>query len=76
MWRVCGRREVCTGFWWGNVWERDHLEDTAIDGRMILRWIFRKNDVRARTGMVLIRAGICEYSNKPSDAIKCGVFFE
>jgi len=76
MWRVWGRREVCTGFWWGNVWERDHLEDTGIDGRMILRWIFRKNDVRAWTGMIWIGVGTCEYGNNPSGSIKCGVFLE
>jgi len=28
--------------WWGNVKERDHLEDPRVDGRSILRWIFRK----------------------------------
>ena len=33
---------MCTGFWWGNLRERDHLEDPGIDGRIILRWIFRK----------------------------------
>jgi hypothetical protein len=26
---------------WGNLWERDHLGDTGIDGRIMLRWIFR-----------------------------------
>jgi len=26
----------------GNLMERDHLEDTGVDGRIILRWIFRK----------------------------------
>jgi hypothetical protein len=41
---VWGRGEVCTGFWWGNLRERDHLEDPGIDGRIILRWIFRKWD--------------------------------
>jgi len=25
--------------------ERDHLEDPVVDGRIILRWIFRKWDV-------------------------------
>jgi hypothetical protein len=25
----------------GNVRERDHLEDPGVDGRIILRWIFR-----------------------------------
>jgi hypothetical protein len=29
-------------FCWGNLRERDHLIDPAVDGRMILRWIFRK----------------------------------
>jgi hypothetical protein len=31
-----------TGFWWGNLREGDHLEYPGIDGRIILRWIFRK----------------------------------
>jgi len=29
--------EVYTGFWWGNLRERDHLEDPSVDGRIILR---------------------------------------
>jgi hypothetical protein len=33
--------EVNAGFWWGNLMEREHLEDTGVDGRIILRWIFR-----------------------------------
>jgi hypothetical protein len=37
-----GRGEVYTGFWWGNLRERDHLKDAGIDGRIILRWIFRE----------------------------------
>jgi len=37
-----GRGEAYTGFWWGNLRERDHLEDPDVDGRIILRWIFRK----------------------------------
>jgi hypothetical protein len=36
-----GRGEVCTGFWWGNLRERDHWRDPDVDGRIILRWIFR-----------------------------------
>jgi len=40
-----GRGEVYTGLWWGNLRERDHLEDPGADGRIILRWLFRKWDV-------------------------------
>jgi hypothetical protein len=29
------------GFGWGNLREREHLEDPGVDGRIILRWIFR-----------------------------------
>jgi len=32
---------VCAGFWWGNLREIDHLRDPGIDGRIILRWIYR-----------------------------------
>jgi hypothetical protein len=37
-----GRREVHTGFRWGNLRERDYLEDLSIDGKIILKWIFKK----------------------------------
>jgi len=48
MYEEGGRRvEVYTGFWWGNLRERDHAENLSAYGRIILRWIFRKWDVRA-----------------------------
>ena len=37
MWHVWGRGEVCTGFWLGNLSERDHWGDPDVDGRIILR---------------------------------------
>jgi len=39
-----GRREAYTGFWWGNLRERDHLGDPGVDGRVMLRWISTKWD--------------------------------
>jgi len=48
---------VYTGFWWGNLRERDHLEDPGVDERIILRWIFRKWDFGAWTGWSWIRIG-------------------
>jgi hypothetical protein len=53
-----GRGEVYTGFWWGNLRERNNLGDPDVDGRIILRWIFRKWDVGAWTGLSLLRIGI------------------
>ena len=44
-----GRGEGYTGFWWGNLRERDHLGDPGVDGRIILRWIFRNAYFRCRT---------------------------
>jgi len=37
-----GRGEVRIVVWWGNLRERDHLEDAGVDGRIILGLIFRK----------------------------------
>jgi hypothetical protein len=32
-----GRVEVYTGFWWGNLRERDDWGDPGVDGRIILK---------------------------------------
>jgi len=38
------RRVAYTVFWMGNLNEGDHLEDVSVDGRIILKWIFRTWD--------------------------------
>jgi hypothetical protein len=52
-----GRGEMHTGFCWGNLRERDHLEVPVIDGKIILRWIFRTWDVGAWIGLIWLRIG-------------------
>ena len=54
---VWGRGEACTGFWWLNLREGDHLGDPGVDGRIILRWVFTKWDVGLWTGSMWLRIG-------------------
>jgi len=42
MQRVLGRGEAYTEFCWGDMRERDNLEDPGVDGRIILRWILQE----------------------------------
>jgi len=39
-----GRREAYIGFWWENLSERDHFEDSGGGGSITLIWIYRKWD--------------------------------
>jgi hypothetical protein len=42
-------------FCWGSLRKRNHWGDPETDGRIILRWIFRKWDVGVWTGLSWIR---------------------
>ena len=50
-----GVGDTYTGSWWGNLKEKNHLGDAGVDGRIILRWIFRKWDVGVWTGSRWLR---------------------
>jgi hypothetical protein len=50
-----GKKRVVHRVLWGKLSERDILEDLAVDGRIILRWIFRKLDLRAWTELICLR---------------------
>jgi len=54
---VRGRGEGCTGFWWGDLRERDHWGGPDADGRIILRCIFRKWEGVVKTGRSWLRIG-------------------
>ena len=38
---ACGR-EIDIGIWWGNMEERDHLENLNIEGRITLKFVLKK----------------------------------
>jgi hypothetical protein len=48
------RAEVYTGFWWGNLMERDNLGDPDVNGRIILQWVFMRG---VWTGSIWLRIG-------------------
>ena len=49
MWQVWGRGKAHTGFWRGNIKEKDHLGDMSVDGKITLKLVFKKWDGRAET---------------------------
>jgi hypothetical protein len=57
MWQVRGTEEVYTEFWWGELIKTDHLEGLDIDGRIILKWIFKRWDEEAGTVFLWLRIG-------------------
>jgi hypothetical protein len=72
--------EVHTRFQWGGLRAREYLEGLGIDGRIILKWIF-KTWLVGGGGMDCIDlaqdwnvAGAGKRSNEPSVSIKCGEF--
>jgi len=49
------RKEVNAGSWWGNLRERDQLEDLGTDYGIILKWIFKTWNGVAWTVLMWIR---------------------
>jgi hypothetical protein len=39
-----GKKKGATGYWWGDLRERDSLEHLYVDRRTLLKWLFKKMD--------------------------------
>jgi len=50
-------REIQTGFLWGTLKERVHLEDMGVNRRIILKWIFKEWDAKARVRLIWVMTG-------------------
>jgi len=59
---------------------KNHLGDPGVDGRIVLRWIFRKRNVGVWTGSSWLRigqvAGTCKCNNELPGSIKCDEFLD
>jgi len=68
---------VHTGFWWGNLRERDHLEDIGVDGGdntemdlLVVGWEHRLDLSGSEQRQVV---GSCECGNEPQEFHKTWV---
>ena len=52
-----GDRICAYNFWYRELKERDHSEDAGVDGKIILRCIFKKWDGGPWTGLTWLRLG-------------------
>jgi hypothetical protein len=54
MWHVWGRRDMHIGGLVGKPEEKSPLEDLGVDGKIVLKWILKKCDVRTCTGIIWV----------------------
>ena len=54
-------RGTCTGFWWENRTEGDHLQDLGVYGKTRLKWILKKFDRRGVDSGISGKGGVLAY---------------
>jgi hypothetical protein len=68
-------RQVHAWFWWGSLTERDNLEELRVEGKIILKYLFKKHN-GGWTGLIYSGqrqvAGCCESGNESSGPLKHG----
>jgi len=60
----------------GGLRKKDHLEDPAVDARIILKRICKKRDGEMKWIKVGQLAATCNQGNEPSCAKECGEFLD
>jgi len=77
---LTGNRKIHKGFWCGDLRARHNFKYLDVDGRIILKWIFKKCDAEASTGLIWLRIGTggsaCQCGNGPSGSVNCGEFLD
>jgi len=49
------REELHIGFWWADLRKGDHLVDLDVNGKIILKWIFKNWNEKAWSGLIWLR---------------------
>jgi len=58
MWCMWWRGEMHTLVYWEDMKDRDHLEDSGVGGRMVLKWIFKIYAGSAWTVLIWLGTGL------------------
>lgn len=59
------REDKCAGFRWGNVKDRNHLEDMVVGRRLMLQLVFSKQGGWTWTGLLWLRLDVVKMVMKP-----------
>jgi hypothetical protein len=64
-----------TGFWWGNLKERDHLEDPGVRWKDKIKMDLKEVECGDMDWIDLAQV-TCKCGNEPSVSVKCGEFLD